>query len=90
MSEEHLFEVHSMEYVAAKLFILALSAEDGRNQLIGDVMAIEIALLAVQFLQICPLCGSAEWDNDECGVCTMGSQLKAPKIISKSLGDMLN
>jgi hypothetical protein len=58
----------SREQVAADVLACAL-AHDPESRLIGNVRAIDVAMLAALSLHTCPVCGAEAWVNIDCSLC---------------------
>jgi len=63
-----------IEKTAVELLRCTLSWEVG-SRVIGDVTALDLAVLAASVVGTCPTCGATAWVNTDCEVCRMCSQL---------------
>lgn len=58
----------NIESIAVEILRCALSHEPA-VALIGNVTALDIAILAVRSIDTCPSCGSTAWVNIDCELC---------------------
>lgn len=66
--------MHHPEKVA-ELVLRAALAWEPDARIVGDVMAVELALLAAGQVTTCPKCGSEAWCNIDCDLCLVCASL---------------
>lgn len=62
------------EAIARDVLACALAWEP-EVRIIGNVTAVEVALLAARQLMSCPKCGAEAWTNIDCDICRMCGDL---------------
>jgi hypothetical protein len=68
----------NIEKTAVELLGCAMAHEPG-SRLLGNIRALDIAMLCMHIITTCPKCGAEAWVNIDCMLCRIACDMEREK-----------